>query len=295
MAPQLKIIHWNARSLSLHGDNLKRLLMANNVTPDIICIQETQLGPNRSFNFDGYTCEKKDRGTSNKGGLATYVRRGLSYSVLYTKDSPEMIAIQITTREGKLNVVNIYHSPRATPESHDEYTSTFNDTRTILVGDFNAHNTLWGGQQTDPRGQLLEDLAMNSRYTILNTGVCTREEPNSLEKSAIDLAIASRHLASISRWMVFEDYCGSDHRPCITTINEEATYEDDFQPRWNYKRADWNAFKQLCREELNPTTDNDNEIQYDDFVKSLQEVAKKSIPMTTPPKRRRCLPYWTDG
>ncbi|KAL3887993.1 hypothetical protein ACJMK2_000378, partial [Sinanodonta woodiana] len=49
--------------------------------------------------------------------------------------------------------------------------------RTVICGDFNAHNKQWGGGMTDKRGRLIEAWANTSTLTILNDGAGTRLNP----------------------------------------------------------------------------------------------------------------------
>ncbi len=75
---------------------------------------KTWLKPTQSFRIDGYSCERHD-GSSGKergGGVATFVRDGLSDSVLHKTDETESLSIGVMTVQGyKLVVTNVYHPP----------------------------------------------------------------------------------------------------------------------------------------------------------------------------------------
>lgn len=88
----------------------------------------------------------------------------------------------------------------------------------IWCGDFNAHNTLWGGENTDHNGLILEELIEAKGLVCLNNGQGTRVNLINGVESVLDLTLVSSELASGSKWDVQSDNSiGSDHYPI--TIN----------------------------------------------------------------------------
>ena len=64
--------------------------------PTILCIQETWLQPSVTFEIPGYNYVRHDRTTgANGGGIATFVKAGVAYSVTNTTDVQESISISI--------------------------------------------------------------------------------------------------------------------------------------------------------------------------------------------------------
>ena len=57
----------------------------------------------------------------------------------------------------------------------------------LLMGDFNAHNPLWGGNQLDNKGKIVEDLISTKNLVILNTNTPTYMHPATGTKTSIDL------------------------------------------------------------------------------------------------------------
>ena len=51
-------------------------------------------------------------------------------------------------------------------------------------------------------------------------------------------------------WVVHDDLCGSDHFP--TFLNYDGRPTPEYTPRWNFKKADWDEFKNKCKSELIP-------------------------------------------
>ena len=60
-----------------------------------------------------------------------------------------------------------------------------------IVGDFNAHSTLWGCTKVDRRGKIIEDLITKSNLCILNSASTTYVHPATGSVSAIDLSMCS--------------------------------------------------------------------------------------------------------
>ena len=167
---ELIILQWNANRLQPHAAELKHLLTQMEKQPDLICIQETFFNAVTRFSIDGYNCERHDRTTAtNGGGVATFIRTGISYSVLNRCNSPEFITILLNTSTGPLAVINVYHPPGLTTDDNT-YPHLFqHQEQAILVGDFNAHSTAFGSVTTDLRGQQIENCMETYSYVALKS------------------------------------------------------------------------------------------------------------------------------
>jgi len=75
----------------------------------------------------------------------------------------------------------------------------------LLLGDFNAHSTLWGCSKTDLRGKMIENLLLKHNLFILNDGSNTYLHPATGSSSAIDLSITSPSLYVDFSWEVVTD------------------------------------------------------------------------------------------
>jgi len=58
----------------------------------------------------------------------------------------------------------------------------------LLLGDLNAHSTSWGCNNMDNKGEIFEDLILQSNLSILNDGSSTYLHPGTGSTSAIDIA-----------------------------------------------------------------------------------------------------------
>ena len=101
--------------------------------------------------------EMKCRDAEQGGGVATFIREGLGYIREATPPDIEGIVIKIEINKKAINVSNIYLKPKPDPDINS-LKEIFSKRSTILCGDLNAKNTLWGSDKNDARGNLIADL-----------------------------------------------------------------------------------------------------------------------------------------
>jgi len=139
-----------------------------------MCIQETWLEEtNTHFKIDGYHIERADRNSSRGGGVATFVKDGLSYVRLPNLTTLEALVVRVKLQSRTVTMVNSYHAPDAstTEEQYNLLFQTFNY-GVIILGDLNAHSTctVFGASTAYCRGRLLEELMDQHNLVTLNTG-----------------------------------------------------------------------------------------------------------------------------
>ena len=208
------------------------------------------------------------------------------------KTNLEEISIKIATATKSLIIANVYNPPDKEIDM-DVYTTLFSHKNSIICGDFNAHNTLWGSTAYfNERGRILEALIEEKNFVCLNTGAGTFIT-HAGNYTCIDLTFCTNNLAAACNWEVLGDSLGSDHLPVLIKMNEEVSREDRGQPRWVYKRADWETFRNDCRERLTDELESDDIATFaSNITETIISVARKNIPETTPMLHARVVPYW---
>jgi len=83
----------------------------------------------------------------------------------------------------------------------------------LIIGtDTNAHSFLWGSQDENPRGEVLQDIIMDNNLSVLGQG----QEPtfvSPIGTSRIDVTLASHKAEElVEYWCVDLTDSGSDHR-----------------------------------------------------------------------------------
>ena len=290
----LKIFQWNCNGLLAHIHEFKQHLAQNSY--DVICLQETFLKSNKSFSLAGFSVIRKDREGSRKGGLITLIKDSLNYTEIPVQGSIECITVNIKTDNSYITVTNLYISPDKTIDI-TELSKIFT-AKSVIVGDFNSKNTLWGSPFTDERGLIIEDIVDNNNFVILNNGRPTYAHYNG-SQSHLDLSLICHTLGSKSYWEVLDDTFGSDHFATTTYINIYPDEETDDTQKFILSKADWELFKINSRNVI--TTDLVSESRSIDentdiLTNAIFKAAELSIPLGKKHKTKRIkpLPYWNE-
>ena len=124
-------------------------------------------------------------------------------------------------------------------------------TDVILVGDFNRHDTLWGGDEVTGRrqgeaGPIIELMGEHGLHSLLPRGTKTWEGPGGIA-STIDLVLASTELADeMTSCGIHPTEHGSDHR-AIRTEFDTTPPERTPSERLLFKNAPWLEIKERVR------------------------------------------------
>ena len=98
------------------------------------------------------------------------------------------------------------------------FTIITNLPNTIITADVNAHSSLWYSPTEDYRGELIEDILLNSNHITLNTNTSTRLPPNQTQQSTSpDIITASVDLHDCTSWQTIHSLT-SDHLLLLTIL-----------------------------------------------------------------------------
>ena len=120
-------------------------------------------------------------------------------------------------------------------------------TDSLVLGDFNAHHSLWHSRTTDSRGNQLADSVSISSFAVLDTYSPTRL-PDNADPSSTDVSLASASLITSSEWHTQDhEFRPSAHHwitdNCYLISCRHRTYI-------NLKKADWTRYKQEIERKL---------------------------------------------
>ena len=246
MATPISIVQWNANALRAKSE-FQQYLYDNSI--DIACIQDTNLKHSVDYKINGYNTIRKDRQIGKKGGVAILIKSSIPYT-LDTNSSPlEVIAATVQLNGKLLNIVNFYLPPGQDINPIDlEY--YFNKLNVVVMGDFNAHHTMWTGKNNDIKATIIVKLIETAGLILLNTKSPTYLHHNGT-LSLIDLTIVSPQLALRLDWFVVNNTMGSDHFPIQVNLNDSVPLtKDAYQLKWNPIKADWLKFSQSAEKLL---------------------------------------------
>ncbi|GFQ71437.1 RNase H domain-containing protein [Trichonephila clavata] len=217
----------------------------NEHLPVCVALQEMLLKPSCTSNIRGYSILRKDCNTGERacGGVALLINHSTPFSPVLIRMSLQAVAVQVSIFS-TVTICNVYLPPNAPlnfrelQELIDQLPSPF-----ILLGDFNAHHLLWGCQDVNSRGKVVEKLLTELDLTLLNNGSNTYFHSPTQSFSAIDLSICSPSLLLDLTWSVLRNPLGSDHFPVVISYATPIACATLRQPRWKFDQADWETFR----------------------------------------------------
>lgn len=208
-------------SLSLIQANLARAYKAN----ENLCIFQQENANEISLIQEPYLLNNKLIGFPIKhrifaapaGAKVATVIHDTNVEALPIRVRQTLIAVGVTWRKQKMLIINCYAPPRDdindTIQEIEEVLETTSYERIVVLGDFNAKSTVWGGNKTDDRGKTLSEFIISKNWYIQNecTSLPTFQTVNG--RSWIDVTIISPNLIrEVQEWTVLDHPTASDHR-----------------------------------------------------------------------------------
>jgi len=285
-----KILQWNIRGLQANREELDIIL--SHLQPSVICLQETFLKKNKIFTFKGYSCYHNYATEVNgvaHGGSSILVKSSTPHTQINLHTNLQAVAVRVTCHK-TITVCSIYLPPSDVFNSTDFY-DLLNQlpSPVLIVGDFNAHSTLWGCTKVDRRGKIIEDLITKSNLCILNNASTTYVHPATGSVSAIDLSMCSPDIFLDTHWETLDDLCGSDHYPIAIRFGDREP--SSAAPTWKLHKADWVSFADQARDQLGLGNQG---ISVEQFTEKLTTIATETIPKSKFSIRKRNTVWFND-
>ena len=269
------ILQWNCRGLNANIEELS--LLIDEHKPVALCLQETFLKEESTFNLRYHSCYRKAAHAGERacGGVAILVNNSIPHEPVPLQTSLQATAVKITLNK-TITLCSVYLPP-SMPLSSDGLQELVAQLPKpfLMVGDFNAHNTLWGCGDTDRKGRQLEEFISEQDLCICNDKSHTYLHPATGTYSALDLAICSPDLFLDFNWKVCDDLHGSDHFPIV--ISETGPSVQERPRRWKLHKADWNLFQIRCEQSITPDAFSDCDDPTELFTSLVYAAAKEAI------------------
>ena len=170
-----------------------------------MCLQETFLTPKIKEGEEphiGYAYFRRDKISDHRahGGVAVLVRKDVPSTRIDLRTTLQAVAVKIKLHKS-LTICSLYLPPN---EQIDrlELDNLFQQLpgNVLVLGDYNAHNTLWHSNRTCTRGRIIETIVSKNDLIFLNGVDPTYMNPTSLSTSNIDLSVASSSLKHDFEW-----------------------------------------------------------------------------------------------
>jgi ribonuclease HI len=286
-------LQWNCRGLRANIDEIQ--ILTQHFQPAVFSLQEIKLSKDNPFNLRHYTHFSHNPYSSDTrphGGVSLLIRKNIPHSQINLNTPIQAVAAAVSCHR-PISVCSIYIPPHSSVNEKDLDDLVLQLPSPVLImGDFNAHSPVWGGDKLDTRGRMIEQFITNNNLCILNNKSFTYIHPASGSQTAIDLTICDPHLFLDLEWKLHNDQCGSDHFPIIIkNIKPEPTVSI---ARWKFKKADWIKFRTIFSSSIDITSvlcDND---PVEAFTATIIKAATQSIPKTHASPKNITKPWFND-
>lgn len=286
----LNILYWNARSINAHKEELEVILKGVDI---FVCV-ESWLKPDIKFNIRGFNVFRKDRENMRGGGILFLVRKKYAYKEITIPnaihDTVELSGININNISPPLNIFTCYRTPghNLNQNQWDEIISSVQSLPKdcILVGDFNAHHTIWNCDHNCTNGERLYNTIDDSDLFLHNLDTYTHIDLHRNKKSNIDLIMSSSRIADKLNVTVHDETWGSDHFPIFVNINivKHVYHKKSF--RIYSVKTNWTKATNLLEEKFDTfySAEYENASAANKY-KIFTDVIKNCIIESTPVKR----------
>ena len=212
------IIQWNCRGLRSNREDIE-LLIAK-YSPAAICLQETFLKTNQLPTFKYYSAYYKSH-VSGHGGVCILVKNSCIHSQVQFQADLQAVAVCITINQKTFTIASVYVPP-SEPLNKLAFNRMINSflSRHLILGDFNGYSPLWGSDQRDTRGKIMEEIIGDHNLILLNDAVHTRFDTFHQTSSLLDLSLCHPTIYMDVECEVLSDRLGSDHHPIVIQVKD---------------------------------------------------------------------------
>ena len=275
----LKFVSWNAQTVLTKVAAVVQTVLDDEI--DVLTLQEASLTADDTgrtkLNVPGYTTFFASARPGCGHEVATLVKRSLPADVVdlgldFGRNS--VLSVRIQLDSGPVTVHNVHRKP-GEPFSVCDVLNR--PGRSILLGDLNAHNTLWGPptRASSTEGRTLADqLDEVPNYVVLNEPVATH-----IRGGGLDLAIVHARLAPRATWSLHPTLVSDHFGIQVDLIDSEPELPPDFVSRWTLTRADWDKYRdELAKQAALDAYPDTIEGEADQLVAHVTAAADLAIP-----------------
>ncbi len=288
------IISWNVNSIRSKLPYVQ--LLCNELSPTILCAQETKLTPNDTFKMKHFSIFRHDKNSPGnaKGGVLIAVTNKIHAEIIPLTTPFQAVAIRAYLSI-PITICTIYLHHQDAVTTYDlenlihQLPAPF-----IITGDWNAHNQIWGSTKTDSRGTCIENLMNTTNIALLNTGESTRFDIYSGNLSAIDLTFCSPSLLTRVCWTIQENFYASDHFPQrIDIITPTKPPNETYTLKWQLRKAQWDLYTtNLDFSNLRTCETADQMLQ--SILTAIHSAALTAIPLIQAKRTKLPVPWWNE-
>ncbi|CVL08851.1 uncharacterized protein FMAN_14093 [Fusarium mangiferae] len=280
---------------------------------DILAIQEPWKNPFDTTTHhpakDKFHLCYPDKDQDSPARVCFFINKRLDHSKWHFKvESRDLCSLDLevgTEEEQHIVIHNVYNPTQDAPERRgtlpllDQVLELSSQHEQVIVGDFNLHHELWGGdrvKRADPNAAELITI-MEDHYLTSNLapGTITYEERDG--RTTIDLCLTTPGL--VDRLIRCETAADmdhdSDHLPIVTSL-DLTVVQLPAKVRRNWKAIDEKALARCLQRELPPQRRPRTRTALDRYVKevmaAISTAVEEAVPKTNPSTRSK--PGWNE-
>ena len=155
-------------------------LLISEYNPSVFCFQETFLKPDDNISLKGFNVYNYVHTDCLRpsGGASISVKSCFPQRKIDLQTELQATSISVTL-DREITICSVYIPPSFSLNSqHLDNLLQQLPSPYILLGDFNGHNILWGGQNNDSRGELIENFITKNDICIMNDKSYTYHSPS---------------------------------------------------------------------------------------------------------------------
>jgi len=250
--------------------------------PDVILLNSTGNLINKKIHIFNYNINYKNSYSEDYAGIAIAVKKNIKYKLLEISEE-DMLAIEINTVKGPIIIATMYQPPRRPYLPIDEMARLFrNSCPVYFMGDLNANHKQLGNNNNNNNGKAVYSLLRNNLVTHIGPDFPTFFG-NSTGKPDIVLGNKNIHF---NYTLTQGQITTSDHLPMILILDTRPI-KAKITRTFNYKKANWNLFKEKLLE-LNTLNNNHTIIinketideRVSNWINNINKAAEVAIPKT---------------
>lgn len=152
----------------------------------------------------------------------------------------------------------------------------------IIMGDFNAHHTIWNCGNIDKNGENLLEAMENNDLYLVNGGTLSRIGEGGTNDSNLDLIFCTEKVFSIISCKQKKDTWGSDHFPIIAEIKVKKENYIKKTNRISKKKTKWKIYeKEILKKEFILDTENYQNKNLEGKYEYLADIMKEAVRIAT--------------
>jgi Endonuclease-reverse transcriptase len=163
-----KIAHLNTQSILDKVSEIQHFLLVNQI--DIISFNETWLNKNKKLKLHNYKTYRLDRQTRG-GGVCIAVHESIIATIVEHNFQNKCMIIKLPNHMNTNEDIYIssYYNTQSTTINESLLNYIFElGNNVILLGDLNAHSTIWHSNHDDNSGEIIIGLINNRDLVLLN-------------------------------------------------------------------------------------------------------------------------------